>query len=240
MIDQDYVDNISIQIADKIELLQIEMVRDLRSLSKDVKFKSIDEFLLVLDELDLEKIVRLKAKQIINIYDLAHTQMLTDLEMYADITEVTLRALTNYSTSTFADSLGSMGSVFKRELVKGALSGATEKGILQAIQQQAGLSNRQMRTLITTGLTDYSRSVGKIMMDNSPAKTRFRYVGAIDNKTRDLCLRIWRSNAMTKSQIIKEFGYDVLVSGGGFNCRHEWVEIGIEDKSKDFREKNVR
>ena len=238
-INENYIDNISITIANQVEALQKEMVRDLLKLSKDTRFKSIDEFIMAMDQLDLDLIVRTKSERILSNYSAAHTQILSDMTLFADITEETLQAHTNFSTSTFTESLGSMGGIFKRELIKGALGGVSEQGIFQAIQQQAGLSNRQMRTLVTTGLTDYSRSVGKIMMDNSPPTTRFRYIGAIDDRTRDLCLQIWASGEMTQKQIINQFGADVLISGGGFNCRHEWVEIAVEDKSKDFRTENA-
>lgn len=234
-INENYIDRISETIAIQVAALQQEMVRDLLKLSKDKRFKSIDEFLSAMEQLDLDQIVRIKSERILSNYNVAHTQILSDMTLFADVTEDTLQALTNFSTSSFTDSLGSMGGVFKREVIKGALGGVSEQGIFQAIQQQAGLSNRQMRTLVTTGLTDYSRSVGKIMMDSSPPTTRFRYIGAIDNRTRDLCLDIWAAGEMTQEQIINQFGSDVLIRGGGFNCRHEWVEIAIEDKSKDFR-----
>ena len=238
-LNENYIDSISITIANQVDALQKEMVRDLLKLSKDKRFQSIDEFIQAMNQLDLDLIVRTKSERILSNYSAAHTQILTDMTLFADITEETLQALTNFSTSTFTESLGSMGGIFKRELIKGALGGVSEQGIFQAIQQQAGLSNRQMRTLVTTGLTDYSRSVGKIMMDNSPPTTRFRYIGAIDDRTRDLCLQIWASGEMTQKQIINQFGADVLISGGGFNCRHEWVEIAVEDKSKDFRTENA-
>ena len=106
MADQRYIDNIAETIASQTDALQQEMVRDLLKLSKDKRFKSIDEFLLAIDQLDLEQIVRLKAQNIINGYIAAHTQILTDMTLFADVTENTLRGLTNFSTSSFADSLG--------------------------------------------------------------------------------------------------------------------------------------
>ena len=239
MPNQNYIDNIAETIAKQTEALQKEMVRDLLKLSKDTRFKSIDEFLLAIDQLDLDRIVRLKAQNIMQGYNLAHTQILGDRTIFADITEETLRALTNFSTSSFADHLGSMGGVFKRELIKGAISGATEQGIFQAIQQQAGLSNRQMRTLVTTGLNDYTRSVGKFMMENKPSGQRYRYVGAIDDRTRDICLEMWSAGMMTEKQIMSRFGASVLVEGGGYNCRHIWTPIDIEDMSKDFRSEDA-
>ena len=240
MADQRYIDNIAETIASQTDALQQEMVRDLLKLSKDKRFKSIDEFLLAIDQLDLDRIVRLKAQNIINGYTAAHTQILTDMTLFADVTENTLRALTNFSTSSFADSLGKMSGVIKTEIVKGVLGEASERGIFQAIQQQAGLSNAQMRTLVTTGLNDYSASVGKIMMDESPENEKFRYVGAIDEKTRPFCLRVWEAGTLTKKEIKERFprndqNGDTFISRGGYNCRHQWMPVEASKESKDVR-----
>lgn len=235
MANQNYIDGVADTIATQVETLQKEMVRDLLKLSKDRRFRSIDEFLLAIDELNIEQIVLIKAQNIINAYNVAHTKILADMTLFAEVTENTLQALTNFSQSSFADSLGRMGGVIKNEIVKGALGEATEQGILQAIQQQAGLSNAQMKTLVTTGLNDYSASVGKIMIDEAPDNTKFRYVGAIDDRTRDLCLQIWEAGAMTEKEIKSRFGSTVLVERGGFNCRHQWLPVEASDESKDAR-----
>jgi len=238
MVDQNYIDLISERIASQTQVLQAEIVRDMRKLSKSRRFQSIDDFLIAMEQLDMEQLVLIKSRNIMLNYESAHIQILKDMDLFADITEETLRALTNFSTSSFSDHLGSMGGIFKKEIVKGVLGGATEKGILQAIQQQAGLSNPQMRTLINTSLNDYTRSVGKIMIDNSKVNRRFRYVGAIDDKTRPICLKLWERGAMTKKEI-ESLGGNYLIEGGGFNCRHVWVAIDVEDKSKDFRTANA-
>ena len=128
-----------------------------------------------------------------------------------------------------------MGNIIKKEIVKGAIAGSTEKGIFDAIQQQAGLSGKQMETLVTTGLNDYSRSVSKVMIDQLSDKQQYRYVGAIDDRTRDVCLDMWGSGNLTKEQIESRFGASVFISGGGYNCRHQWIPVQAESKSKDAR-----
>ena len=92
-----------------------------------------------------------------------------------------------------------------------------------------------MRTLVTTGLNDYSASVGKIMIDESPENEKFRYVGAIDDRTRPLCLKIWEAGAMTQKEIKSRFGSEVFIERGGYNCRHQWFPVEASDKSKDVR-----
>lgn len=233
MANQKTIDNISTLIATKVEQMQVELVRDMRKLSKD--FKSIDDFLFAIERLDIEELVRIKAENITNAYISAHSQMLADSKLFGEITENTLQTLTNFSTSTFADSLGTLAKTLKKEIIKGAISGASEKGILQAIQAQAGLSPSGMQTLITTGLNDYSRSVGKVMMDTLPAKDKYIYVGAIDDKTRDICLEMWEAGELTQAQIEGKGWANTLVEGGGFNCRHQWLPVEAETTSKDLR-----
>ena len=235
MADQTKIDNIAAQVALQTDQLQVELVRDLLTLSKADRFQSIDEFLLALEQLDIQELVRIKASNILSGYTSAHTMILKDMDVIADITEETLRSLTNFSTSAFADHLGQMGNIIKKEIVKGAIAGATEKGIFDAIQQQAGLSGSQMETLVTTGLNDYSRSVGKVMIDQLGDNQKYRYVGAIDGRTRDVCLDMWGAGNLTKDQITSRFGASVFISGGGYNCRHQWIPIEAESKSKDAR-----
>tara|TARA_R100001463_G_scaffold11279_1_gene31746 strand:+ start:842 stop:1558 length:717 start_codon:yes stop_codon:yes gene_type:complete len=235
MADQTKIDNIAAQVARQTDQLQQELVRDLLTLSKADRFQSIDEFLFAIEQLDVQEIVRMKAKNIMQGYTSAHTMVLKDMDVVANITEETLRSLTNFSTSTFANHLGQMGNIIKKEIVKGAIAGSTEKGIFDAIQQQAGLSGKQMETLVTTGLNDYSRSVGKVMIDQLGENQQYRYVGAIDDRTRDVCLDMWGSGNLTKEQIESRFGASVFISGGGYNCRHQWIPVQAESKSKDAR-----
>lgn len=236
MANQQNIDNIAKLIATKVDLLQAELVRDLLKLSKDKRFQSIDDFLFALEQLNIEEIVLRKAENIITAYASAHTQVLADGKLIGEITENTLRVLTEFSKSSFTDSLGNLGKVLRKEIVKGAIAGSRDTAILKAIQAQAGLSRAGMETLVTTGLNDYSRSVTKVQMDTLPKGQKYRYVGAIDNKTRPICLQMWEAGTLTQEQIKSRFGADKLVEGGGFNCRHQWLPSEAEDPSKDFRD----
>tara|TARA_R100000773_G_scaffold14845_1_gene13559 strand:+ start:3996 stop:4703 length:708 start_codon:yes stop_codon:yes gene_type:complete len=235
MANQNYIDSVAEKIASQVEQLQTEMVRDLLKLSKDRRFRNIDEFLFAMEQINIEQLVLTKAQNILTGYTAAHTQILGDMTLFGEITEETLQAVTNFSTSSFAESIGNMSGVLKNEIIKGVIGESAEAGILQAIQQQAGLSNRQMRTLVTTGLNDYSASVGKIMIDTSPVATKFRYVGAQDDRTRPVCRRLYEAGEMTRDEIKREFGADVFVNRGGYNCRHQWFPVEASEKSKNVR-----
>ena len=74
-------------------------------------------------------------------------------------------------------------------------------------------------------------------MDTLPSAQKYRYDGPLDDSTRDECVDMINAGELTENQIISQFsGYgDVLISGGGFNCRHQWMPIQATIKAQDVR-----
>ena len=62
-------------------------------------------------------------------------------------------------------------------------------------------------------------------MEEAPTNTLYQYVGPIDGRTRDICLKMGGEQPITMSEIEKAYGRSVLTYGGGYNCRHAWEEI---------------
>ena len=116
MAEQNKIDNIAAQIARQTDTLQEELIRDLLKLSKADRFQTIDQFLFAIEQLDIQELVRIKSKNILQGYTSAHTMLLKDMDVIADVTEETLRSLTNFSTATFSDHLGQMGNIIKKEI----------------------------------------------------------------------------------------------------------------------------
>ena len=85
-----------------------------------------------------------------------------------------------------------------------------------------------MQTLVNTTLNSYSRSITTAMMEEAPDDTLYHYIGPVDGKTRDICLRMASEGRVPRSQIEKTYGREVLIDGGGFNCRHKWERAGRE------------
>ena len=238
MANQKYIYGVADKISLQIETLQKSVVVDiLNTVQKIQRAGTAATLIEILERFNFKEIIKIKAQNILVGYNQAHTQVLADMKVFGNVTEETLRALTNFSTSTFTDKLDDMANVMKSEIIKGALGAGTEATILEAIQSQSGLSNKQMKTLVTTGLNDYSRSVNKVMMDTLPNKTKYQYVGALDDRTRDECIDMISAGELTEQEIVSRFsGYgDVLISGGGFNCRHQWLPVAASTKPKDAR-----
>jgi hypothetical protein len=83
-------------------------------------------------------------------------------------------------------------------------------------------------TYANTAYMEFNRSVSNIMSNQTGWNT-YQFVGPIDAKiSHDFCLRLPVGRIVTKTQIdqySKEYGFDVFVKGGGWNCRHKWINV---------------
>jgi hypothetical protein len=83
-----------------------------------------------------------------------------------------------------------------------------------------------IRTLYDTSISIYGRQVESLLADDS-AETVFAYMGPADDKTREFCLE-HVGKVYTREQIdALDNGQlnDVFLTGGGYNCRHSWMEV---------------
>ena len=226
MSDQLFIEQNSELITEILIKVQVDTVEQLMDLKGR---KSTEEFLLFIQDLNVKEIIRAKAANAINIYDASHGVMLQTIQGFAALSEQTLQALKNYSTESLLNQLDNMAQIIKKEVVNGIIAGTTAKTVLEAVQGQGALSPRQLQTLIDTAMNEYSRSVTKVMIDKMPKDTKYVYIGALDDRTRDECLDMMSKGELTQKEIIDEFGEDVFINGGGYNCRHKW-EIAVQDK----------
>ena len=60
------------------------------------------------------------------------------------------------------------------------------------------------------------------MADKLPIKTKFVYIGANDDRTRDECKERIAMSPATKKQILNSRFGDL--DNAGWNCRHTWEE----------------
>lgn len=89
----------------------------------------------------------------------------------------------------------------------------------------------QARTLADTGMSTFYRTAAdrafQAIQDEQPAPLRFRYSGPQDKLERPFCRHLTSvDKAYTREQIDRmDNGQlpNVMITGGGFNCRHGWV-----------------
>ena len=140
------------------------------------------------------------------------------------MTEEEIQLLIEMDIEVWESYLTFLSAQIKQQVGLGAFAGLSRADIIKNISD-AALSSAQVETLVTTTLNNYSRSVTSAIMEDEPNDTLYQYIGPIDGRTRDICLEMGSSPLLTQEQIIRNFGADVLVYGGGYNCRHKWQSV---------------
>ena len=153
------------------------------------------------------------------------------------INEQTLESFLSGNISVLDEILGTDASELKNILNSATISGMQTSEILN--QVTAASSSSAQRALINTRLNTYSRVATNTMMKEAPSNTKYVYVGPIDERTRDECLRYASAGALTEEEIKANGWTASLVDGGGINCRHKW-EIASSEGIKLFEGKQAK
>ena len=141
------------------------------------------------------------------------------------MTEEEIQALILLNEEVWDTYLPYLAAQVQQQVALGSFTGLTVEQVVANIESDA-LSPAQVETLITTSLNNYSRAVTYGTMQDDPDDTLYWYIGPADGRTRDICLQQISAGKITQKEIISNFGSEVLVYGGGYNCRHKWEEAG--------------
>lgn len=148
----------------------------------------------------------------------------------ARITPISLQTLEALQVVQQADLLALGDDVAReawRSILDGVLGTRPVDTLADEIADQIQGSARQARTIVDTGVTVYSRQVRELGLDPAPGD-RYLYLGPSDARTRPFC-RALVGQVRTRAEISAlDNGQlpTVLLTGGGYNCRHTWHFIG--------------
>jgi len=98
------------------------------------------------------------------------------------------------------------------------------------VSEALHVSQRQARTVYDTAVSVFSRQV-ELSQSTGDLDELFVYVGPVDSRMRPFC-ELWVGKVRTREAIGKldnEQLPDVLVSGGGYLCRHQWKRVSVLD-----------
>ena len=236
MADQDYIKKIVEELSSKFGLAQSEVISAMMEL---VKGKTNTDDIAILNEINIDTIIRSKTSGILSSYVQANAGVLLGKEMFAPIKESTLQALLNQSEQYLSGQIAGMGNVIKQEVINGILNDRSIDDILQAIGRKGYSADVGMKRIINDGLNNYSRAVSRLMMDEVPENTKYIYIGPADEKTRDFCLSAIQGGEMTLKQI-QSMGWSAsLTEGGGTNCRHSWEMVSNDVRSQFYRKEEA-
>jgi hypothetical protein len=168
----------------------------------------------------------------LNQYIASYEGVLLGMEPTGQVTEETLQALVRLDEATFRKQISTMGEQIIDEAVKGIIGSKTEREIAQSMLGSV-LRPDQAETLANTALNTFERNVTAQMTAFDPEDATYVYQGPIDEKTRDICLKMMASGSMTRDEIDSQYP-GAFVDGGGYNCRHRFArETSVSRKLTD-------
>jgi len=155
------------------------------------------------------------------------------------MTEVEIQVLIDMNEAVWDSYIPYLSAQVQQQLTLGTFTGLTRAEIIANITA-AALSPAQVETLITTSLNNYSRAVTHSIMEEEPDDTLYWYIGPLDGKTRDICVRYISADKVTQSEIIRMTnGEYSLGYGGGYNCRHKWEVAGKKSEFHQVKQANT-
>lgn len=153
----------------------------------------------------------------------------------ATLTPVDIDALVALKETRLAQLMGlgaDLEAALWRTTLDGVMGARPVADLVADLAEIADVSDRQARVLYDTAASTYSRAAALLTSDGTPDEL-FLYVGPADSKTREFCLE-WVGKVIPREQIdeldngIKGYG-NVLLTGGGPNCRHQWRLVSVLD-----------
>ena len=234
MANQQNIDKAAVFISGIVDRAKEELINDLYNLGLNID--NIPAFVNAILDLDVEGTLRAKLTNATSAYANAHRNVLETTTNFADINPANLTSFLRLNEQVFNSNItNNIASHIRNEVVKGVQAGLSVDDIITSVTNSS-ISNSQMQTLVNTTLNSYSRSITTAMMEEAPDDTLYHYIGPVDGKTRDICLRMASEGRVTRSQIEKTYGREVLIDGGGFNCIHKWERAGRETSEFTFPE----
>jgi hypothetical protein len=224
-------EQIAQQFSDAIQKAQAQMIEDILDLQKSL---SKQEFISLLGSLNVDEYLfnEIGLQRGLDQYINSYENVLLGMEATGVVTEETLKALINLDRATFKKTLSTMGEKVIDEAVKGIIGNKTERDIAKSMID-IGLKDYEARNLANTALNTFERNVTQEMTAFDPPDATYVYQGPIDNKTRDICLKMMASGSMTRDEIDRRFP-NAFIDGGGFNCRHRFArETSVSKKLTD-------
>jgi hypothetical protein len=131
------------------------------------------------------------------------------------------------------------GDDLARELwkatVRGIFATRSTRDILADLARVIDRTEPQIRTLYDTSVSIFGRQVEALQAGDDD-ETAFLYLGPDDEKTREFC-QDHVGKVYTRAEIddLDNGQLDnVFLTGGGYNCRHQWIEVAKSSELMDL------
>jgi|TARA_Y100000593_G_scaffold31911_1_gene62892 hypothetical protein len=133
MADQDFIRDLSEQLSMRIVDLQKEVIESVLTM---VNGKTNTEALTIVNSLNMDNIINLKAQSMLNELKQGLIQVLEKKELFADMEEETLKVFFDTTSEEVVGELLSMGNVLRKEINNAIINQKTTDDILDNINRQ--------------------------------------------------------------------------------------------------------
>tara|TARA_R110002020_G_scaffold373150_1_gene584600 strand:+ start:1061 stop:1789 length:729 start_codon:yes stop_codon:yes gene_type:complete len=197
------------------------------SLLQLVEGKTAEEAIEILAELNIGQALKIKQAQATSsIISAGAVGILENtFATTAPLTEPALRGLlTSVESKLSSRFTDVVGNDMRSIIVDGISTGKFPNQILKESKEKLdvlGHSVANAQKEIQAGFNQYSNSVTNAMAEKAPADTRYVYIGAYDDRTRDECIAKIDFGEGTREEVIAAFGD---MNNELWNCRHKWEE----------------
>ena len=124
-----------------------------------------------------------------------------------------------------------VADVLQRATLDGVLGSRPVMDLVDDLEDALDVTRRQARTIYDTSISTFSRSVRMLQATGEPDELFF-YAGPADGVLRPFC-RERVGKVFTRAQISAMSNGqlpNVLMTGGGYNCRHQWEPVSELDE----------
>ena len=138
-----------------------------------------------------------------------------------------LELVADQNVGNLLDARDSIVSAMMDAGLKNELDGLPFRSIVQSLQERVDELGRRLAVEAQTGISIFDRTIKSEQFAEGDVQ-RFIYVGPLDYKTRQNCADVLTDSrntdeqGFTRDDILGLDGVD-FVTGGGYNCRHEWL-----------------
>src|SRR5262245_14408445 len=152
-----------------------------------------------------------------------------------------MEALKSMYAGTLLEQGDDVAKALWQAVVRGVFGARSPERILDDLADVLDGSEPAIRTLYDTLLSIYGRQVEAIQAGDEP-QAAFAYMGPVDDKTRDFCLdHVGRVYTRDEIDTLDNGQLDnVFLTGGGYNCRHVFMEVSRFSELREFVGKPVR
>ena len=130
---QDFIRDLSEQLSMRIVDLQKEVIESVLTM---VNGKTNTEALTIVNSLNMDNIINLKAQSMLNELKQGLIQVLEKKELFADMEEETLKVFFDTTSEEVVGELLSMGNVLRKEINNAIINQKTTDDILDNINRQ--------------------------------------------------------------------------------------------------------